>query len=172
MSIIGRLIGGLRSLLRRTRVEQELDEELRAYLETAVEQKMAAGMSAATPLRAARLELGGFEATKDRVRDVGWESVVESIWLDVRYAIRMMRQSPGFTAVAVLSLALGIGANTAVFTFLNALLLRPLPVSHPDGTGGAPDPALHLVSDVSGSPRRAAGVHRHRRDPGPPRRFA
>ena len=92
MAIVGRVIGGMRSLLRRTRVDQELDEELRAYLETAVEQKTAAGMENGDALRAARLELGGFAATKDRVRDVGWESVVESVWLDVRYAIRTMPQ--------------------------------------------------------------------------------
>ena len=132
MPMIGRLVGGLRGLFRKQQADQDLDDELRAYLETAVEQKMAAGMSRADASRAARVEMGGFESTKDRVRDVGWESVIESVWLDIRYAIRMMRQSPGFTAVAVLSLALGIGANTAVFTFLNALLLRPLPVSHPE----------------------------------------
>ena len=71
MPMIGRLIGGLRGLLRRTRVEQELDEELRAYLETAVDQKVSAGMSRDDALRAARVEMGGLAATKDRVRDVG-----------------------------------------------------------------------------------------------------
>jgi predicted permease len=132
MAMIGRLIGGLRSLFRKRQVEQDLDEELHAYLERAVEQKMAAGMNRDDALRAVRVEMGALEATKDRVRDVGWETVIESVFMDMRYGIRMMRQSPGFTAVAVLSLALGIGANTAVFTFLNALLLRPLPVSHPE----------------------------------------
>jgi predicted permease len=130
--ILGRIIGGFRGLFERTRIEQELDDELRAFLEAGIEQKMRAGMGRAEAMRAARLELGSAAAVKDRVRDAGWESLVESFWRDVRYAVRMLRKSPGFTAAAVLTLALGIGATTAIFGLMDAVLLKPLPVRNPD----------------------------------------
>lgn len=132
MALLRRLIGGFHALLHKHRVEQELDEELRAYLETSVEAKMRAGMSREAAVRAARVETGSLEAVKDHTRDVGWETVLESIWRDVRYAARVLRKSPGFTAVAVLTLALGIGATTAIFSLLDALILKPLPVKNPE----------------------------------------
>jgi putative ABC transport system permease protein len=83
---------------------------------------MRTGMSRAEAFRAARLELGGAEAVKDRVRDAGWESVVESGYRDVRYAVRTLRRSLGFTAASVLTLALGIGATTAILSLLDAYI--------------------------------------------------
>jgi predicted permease len=130
--LLARLIGGVRGLLRKDRAEHELDAELREFLEAGVEHRMRAGMARAEAVRAARLEAGNMEAVKDGVRDVGWESVAESIWQDVRYAIRALRRSPGFTAVAVLTLALGIGATTAIFSLLDAVMLRFLPVKNPE----------------------------------------
>src|SRR5688572_903428 len=127
-----RVINGFHALFRKSRAENGLDAELRAFLETAVEENMRAGLNRSEATRAARMELGSIEAVKDWVRDIGWESTVESLWQDVRYAIRSLRKSPGFTAVAVLTLALGIGATTAIFSLLDAVILKSLPVRSPE----------------------------------------
>jgi predicted permease len=132
MNPLRRLVGGLRALFRKSRVEQELDAELREFLAAGVEQKIRSGMDHADAVRAVRMELGSVDAVKDRVRDVGWESVFESFCRDVRYAIRSLRKSRGFTAAAVLTLALGIGATTAIFSLLEAVLLKSLPVKNPE----------------------------------------
>jgi predicted permease len=127
-----RLVAGLRALLGRRQIERDLDDELRGYLDAAVEQNLAAGMSREDAIRAARIRIGSIEAAKDAVRDVGWESRLEGMWQDVRHACRGLRRSPGFATIAIVTLALGIGVNTAVFSVVNGLLLRALPVAAPE----------------------------------------
>ena len=131
MSLLRSMMVGLRSLFRKERVGQELDEELSGFLEMAAEEKMKEGMSREDALRAVRLERGNLEVTKEVVRTVGWEFFVETLWKDLYHTVRLLRRSPIFTSVAILSLALGIGANTAIFQLIDAVRLRSLPVKEP-----------------------------------------
>jgi len=132
MSLLRNVTRGLRSLLRKEQVDQELNEELGTYQEMAAEEKMQDGMSRKDALRAVRLERGSLELTKEVVRSGGWESFVETCWRDLRVASRTLRKSPGFTVVAVLTLALGIGVNTAIFSALNATIFHPLAYENPE----------------------------------------
>src|SRR5713226_7800951 len=128
MSLLRNLLDGLRSLFGKERVIQELDEELKGFLEMAAEEKMKQGMSRKDALRAVRLEQGSLEITREVVRSAGWESFVEACWQDLRFAARVLFKNPGFTAAAVVAIALGVGINVGIFSVLNGAALRLLPV--------------------------------------------
>jgi len=132
MSPLRSLSEGFRSLFRKERVEKELDEELRGFLEMAAEEKIREGMTRKDALRAVRLERGNLEVTKEVVRAAGWESFLETCWQDLRFGLRMLAKSPGFTFTAAISIALGIGATIAVFSVIFAVLINPYPYAEAD----------------------------------------
>ena len=122
-----RVQSALRNLLRKPRVESQLDDELRAYVDMATDEKIAAGLSTAEARRAALAEFGGIEQVKQAVRDHRAGTAIELLWQDARYGLRQLRRNRGFTLTAVVTLGLGIGATTAMFSAVYSLLLRPLP---------------------------------------------
>ena len=125
-----RLIARLSGMARRNRWETELDEEVRFHVEMEIQANIARGMTPAEARRIALRDFGGATQTHEAVREVrtGW---IDSVAQDVKYGVRSFRKNPGFTAVAILTLGLGIGANTAIFSLVDAIVFRPLPFAEP-----------------------------------------
>jgi len=130
--MISRLRALWNSMFRRKLLDRDLDEELQAYLELVSAEKVREGVSSQEAYRDARLETGGVEQVRQRVRDIRAGGSLDRLSQDIRYGIRTLAKNPAFTLVAMATLALGTGANTAMFSLLDQVVLRLLPVSHPE----------------------------------------
>ena len=135
MSTITHLRNLWRNIVHRGRVERDLDDELRSVFEQLVAEKTHAGMAPAEARRQATLEMGRLESVKAQVRESRSGAGLETLWHDIRFAARLLRRTPAFALAAIVSLALGLGANSAVFGLVNALQLRSLPVAHAEELG-------------------------------------
>jgi putative ABC transport system permease protein len=145
MPLLSRLSSLWRNLYHKARTEQELSEEIDAYLGMVIEEKIEEGLDPAEARRAALIEFGGKEQVKEKVREVSMGHQLETLWQDLRYGLRMLGRNPAFATVAVLTLGLGIGANTAIFTLLDRVLIRMLPVEQPNQL-------VAFVRDAGGAP--------------------
>jgi predicted permease len=130
--VLNDLLFRLRSLFRRDAVESEADTELRFHFDQQVEQNLKSGLPREEAIRRARLDFGGHEQLKEEMRDARGVNLIETLWQDIRYGLRILGRTPVISCVAILSLALGIGANTAIFSLIDALMLRMLPVERPE----------------------------------------
>ena len=151
MPIVSSVRVWLREVFRRDRLERDMSKEMRFHLEQETELNVRRGLPLDEARRAARVAFGGVEQMKEASRDLRGTAWFESIVRDLRYAIRSLRGRPAFTLTVIATLALGIGANAAIFTLVDALLLRPLPVAHPEQLVIVGDPA-QVNTNSDGAP--------------------
>ncbi len=142
MPFLTKLGNFLQNLFSFRRVESDLDQEVHSHLEMLTEENIRASMSPSEAQRAARIELGGIEQLKEQIREQRLGNWLHSVASDCRYGLRQLRKNPGFTMTVVLTLGLSIGANTAIFSIVNALLLKNLPYAQPERMGTCPYSAV------------------------------
>jgi putative ABC transport system permease protein len=142
-----RIRSSLRSILQRSRGEREMDAELRFHIEGYAEDLLRSGVPRDEALRRARIEFGGLERAKEECRDATGANFFDSLLQDIRFGLRQLRKSPGFTTVAILTLALGIGGTTAIFTLVHQVMLRSLPVAKPEQLWRVGDTVLCCYSN-------------------------
>ena len=130
MKLLDSLRSRIATLFQRSQMNAELEDELRSHIQHRADDLERSGLARPEAERRARIEFGGQVRYKEECREAAGGTLVESLWMDLRFAARMLRKSPGFTAVAVVTLAVAIGANAVVFGVLDALILRPLHVPH------------------------------------------
>ena len=135
MRLVSRIAIALSTLLEKKWVDGQLDDELRGYVEMVTDEKIAAGVPAADARRSTLVELGGMEQVKQTIRDHRAGTSFEVLWQDVGYGWRQLLRNPGFTAAVIGTLALSIGANTAIFSIVNALMLKSLSYPEPERIG-------------------------------------
>jgi predicted permease len=150
MPILKNLFSGIKALFHKEQRSREMDEELLAFQQASAEEKIRSGLSPQQAQRAARIEMGSKETVKQRVRDSTWESVVESIGQDIRFSLRTLTKSRAFTFIAIFTLALGIGASTAIFSLIHAVLLHSLPYGDSARLVYlyTPNPKYHLPAEI------------------------